>query len=287
MDLPSGGASGGVSGGGGQSPPAGGSGGAVPTDTRTPDDLARDAIDAPVTACLAPALLCEDFESYAPGSNLAPTWTTDLTGGTLAVDATKPFAGTKGLHIKADANASSLLQIVKQGAPLFPVAKNAFYGRMMIWLTQMPTGAVHFNTVQANGLMPGTGQIAKYAYGAMYARFMAGYTVRPSETALPTIDCGKSGTTGYPEKSWACAEWQFDGPSNEMHYWIEGKAQTSVDVVKVGGGCTGTQPAGGVWQSPTFNKLMLGWYAQPFPTPIEVWIDDIVIGTERVGCPKR
>jgi hypothetical protein len=232
-------------------------------------------------------LLCEDFERYGPGAaGLAPAWTTDVVGGTLEIDTTRPFSGGKGLHVTAPPNTSSLLQIIKQGAPLFPVPGNTFYGRMMMWLTQMPTGGVHFNTVQANGLMPGSAQIAKYAYGAMYARLMAGYTVRATETALPTIDCGKSGPTGYPEKSWVCAEWKFDGPNNEMHYWLNGQAQTGVDVVKVGGGCTGTQPTGGVWQAPVFNKLMLGWYAQPFNAPIELWLDDVVIGTERIGCPK-
>jgi hypothetical protein len=246
----------------------------------------RPAGEAAAANCVPGALLCEDFESYGPGAaGLSPAWTTDTTGGTIQVDTTKPFSGGKGLHVTAPPNTSSLLQIIKQGAPLFPVPNNTFYGRMMMWLTQMPTGAVHFNTVQANGLTPGSAQIAKYAYGAMYARLMAGYTVRPTETALPTVDCGKSGPTGYPEKSWVCAEWKFDGPNNEMHYWLNGQAQTGVDVVKVGGGCTGT-PAGGVWQSPVFNKLMLGWYGQPFNATIELWIDDVVVGTERIGCPK-
>jgi hypothetical protein len=281
-----------VGGTGGQTTPPGSGGNsdtAPPNDVRAPGDATTTETappDVATAACSAPALLCEDFENITPGSNLGPTWTIDQSGGTLTVDTTRPFAGTKGLHIKANANASSLLQIVKQGAPLFPVAKNAFFGRMMIWITQQPTGAVHFNTVQANGLLPGSALIGKYAYGAMYGRYMAGYTVRTSETASPTIDCGKSGTAGYPEKSWVCAEWQFDGPNNEMHYWINGQAQTSVDVIKVGGGCTGTQPAGGVWQAPAFNKLMIGWYAQPFPSAIDVWIDDIVVSTERVGCPK-
>lgn len=271
--------------GGSSSEPDSGTGdsGAVTSDTA--GDRAPGTTDAPTTACAPGALLCEDFERYAAGGSLAPTWTTDTTGGTIVVDGTRPFAGGKGLHITAPANTSSMLQIVKAGAPLFPVANNTFYGRMMMWLTQMPTGTVHFNTVQANGLLPGTTRIAKYAYGAMYARLMAGYTVRLTETALPQIDCGKSGPTGYPEKAWVCAEWKFDGPNNEMHYWLNGQAQTGVDVVKVGGGCTGTQPAGGLWQAPVFDKLMLGWYSQPFTAPVELWIDDVVVGTEKIGCP--
>jgi hypothetical protein len=30
---------------------------------------------------------------------------------------------------------------------------------------------------------------------------------------------------------------------------------------------------------------MLGFYAHPYATPIDVWIDDVVISTQRIGCP--
>jgi hypothetical protein len=248
-----------------------------------PADGAAD-FPEPAATCAPGALLCEDFEAYAVGGNLAPTWNTDVIGGTIGVDSSRPFRGGKGLHISAKASTPNLLQITKQGAPLFPVPGNTFYGRMMMWLTQMPTGEVHFNTVQANGLLPGSTRIAKYAYGAMYARLMAGYTIRTDEAALPSVDCGKSAATGYPEKKWVCVEWKFDGANNEMHTWLDGKAQTGVDVIKVGGGCVAAPP-GGVWQAPVFNKLMVGWYAQPFNQPVEMWIDDLAVGSERLGCP--
>jgi hypothetical protein len=283
--MASGGAASASSGGASVPAASGGTGGPSTTpDATTAVD--RPAADTPAPAACAPgALLCEDFETYAPGPNLGPTWNTDVMGGTLLVDSTKPFAGKQALHISAKAATSSLLQITKRGAPLFPVAGNAFYGRMMMWLTQMPTGEVHFNTVQANGLLPGSTKVAKYAYGAMYARLMAGYTIRADEAALPSVDCGKSGPTGYPEKKWVCVEWRFDGPNNEMHYWLDGQTQTGVDVVKIGGGCVAAPP-GGIWQAPTFDKLMIGWYAQPFNQPIDLWVDDVAVGTERLGCPK-
>jgi hypothetical protein len=261
---------------------SGGAGGPV-------DSAGEQSAEVAPPSCAPGALLCEDFESYAVGGggNLAPNWMTDTTGGTVMVDSTKPHAGTKSVHFTATASTANLLQIWKQGAPLFPIKGNAFYGRVMMWLSRQPTGGVHFNTVQANGLLPGTTQIAKYAYGAMFEKLMAGYTVRPTETALPTVDCGKStGTTGYPTGKWVCAEWQFDGANDVMHYWFDGVAQTAVDVVKTDPSCGATPPPGNRWQAPVFNKLMLGWYSQVFPMPVELWMDDIVISTEKIGCPK-
>jgi hypothetical protein len=205
--------------------------------------------------------------------------------GTLQVDTTRAFAGKQSVHFTATANTANLLQIWKQGAPLFPIKNNTIYGRVMMWLSRQPTGGVHFNTVQANGMLPGSTQIAKYAYGAMNEKLMAGYTIRPTEADLPTVDCGKqTGSTGYPVGKWICAEWKFDGANDEMHYWFDGVAQTAVDVVKTDPSCV-TAPPGNLWKAPAFNKVMLGWYSQAYAMPVELWMDDVVIGTEKVGCP--
>ena len=307
--------SGGSGGAGGNTPP--GSGGAMvdapagggpdvavavdvpaPVDTGAPENgTTVDAGDGPAAtpdgtaaSCPPGALVCEDFEKYATGAAttvLAPAWMTDTTGGTVTVDTSKPHAGSKSVHFTSTAGASNVLQIWKKGAPLFPVKDNVFYGRVMMWLSRQPTGGVHFNTVQANGLLPGSTQVAKYAYGAMYERLMAGYTIRDVETGPTTADCGKSPTNapGYPLGKWVCAEWKFDGANDEMHYWFDGVAQTSVDVVKTDRSCV-MPPPQYRWQAPVFDKVMLGWFSQVFPMPIDLWMDDIVIATERIGCPK-
>jgi hypothetical protein len=247
--------------------------------------LPEAAAETAAGSCPAGALLCDDFEKYTAGGSLAPTWTTDLTGGMVRVDTTKPFAGKQAVHISAATGVTNLLQIVTQGAPVFPLPGNMFYGRMMYWLSEMPPD--HTNIIQASGVLPGGTQIAKYAYGIKYKHLMAGYTIRARETDSPTVDCGNTpATTGYPEKKWICLEWQFDGSKDEMHHWVDGQAQPAVDVVKTGG-CPegGAAPANGRWQAPVFNKVMLGFYAHPYATPIDVWIDDVVISTQRIGCP--
>jgi hypothetical protein len=163
---------------------------------------------------------------------------------------------------------------------LFPVPGNSFFGRAMMWLTQMPPGGVHFSNVEALGRLP-DGTLAKYGQGGMYQKLMAGYTIRPStELDPPTVDCSESATTGFPEARWVCVEWQFDGTGDEIHYWLDGVAQAGVDVVKQAGGCSVP------WKAPTFDKLYLGWrHAQPSTIDTEMWLDDVVLHTSRVGCP--
>jgi hypothetical protein len=40
------------------------------------------------------------------------------------------------------------------------------------------------------------------------------------------------------------------------------------------------------WESPmVFDELMIGWEQYQDTPAQELWIDDVVVGTERVGCP--
>jgi hypothetical protein len=35
-----------------------------------------------------------------------------------------------------------------------------------------------------------------------------------------------------------------------------------------------------------FDKLALGIYGHAFATPVDIFIDEVVIGTAPIGCPK-
>jgi hypothetical protein len=241
--------------------------------------------------CPAGALFCDDFESYPLGASLAPNWTTQLVNGQVQVETSRPHRGAKSVRLTttlsptnepARTNGGPLraATLIKEGAPLFPLPNNAFFGRAMIWLTQMPPGGVHFSNVEALGRLP-DGTLAKYGEGGMYGKLLAGYTIRPmTELDQPTVDCSRSATTGLPEGRWVCLEWQFDGGHDEMHEWLDGVLQTGVDVVEQAGGCSVA------WKGPTFDKVYLGWrHAQPSSIDTEMWMDDVVLHTARVGCP--
>lgn len=258
----------------------------------TVDALAGSETAAPKD-CPAGALFCDDFESYALGGDLSPNWTTQIVSGQVQIETSRPYRGSKSVRMTSTLSPAGeparttggplrAAALIKQGAPLFPVPNNAFFGRAMMWLTKMPPGGVHFSNVEALGRLP-DGTLAKYGQGGMYEKLMAGYTVRPSnELDQPTVDCSKSATSGFPEGRWVCVEWQFDGANDEMHYWFDGTLQTGVDVVRQAGGCAVS------WKAPKFEKLYLGWrHAQPSSIDTEMWIDDVVLHTARVGCPSR
>jgi hypothetical protein len=206
---------------------------------------------------------------------------------TVVVDATKPHAGALGLHITSSGE-TPVGVLIKENAPLFPIEGNVFYGRMMMWLTQAPPGAVHWNNIQSAGFMPGSTQWSKYGWGGMYGTILAGYTIRDNPTDMQAvIDCSKPSQLALPEKTWTCVEWEFDGQGNQMHLWLDDTLVADADIITTGTQCVTPEPANNTWQAPTFSNLTLGWMQyQPSSTPIELWVDDVVVtAKQRVGCP--
>jgi hypothetical protein len=120
---------------------------------------------------------------------------------------------------------------------------------------------------------------AVYRYGGQYnLRFMANYDSGPAAS-----DCWRHSTTTIPLNAWACVEWQFDGPTNTLRFWLDGQPLDDITVVGKGDGCisNGTMDN---WYAPAFDAVRLGWehYQQG---PGEVWLDDVVIASKRIGCP--
>jgi hypothetical protein len=84
-----------------------------------------------------------------------------------------------------------------------------------------------------------------------------------------------------------CVEWQFDGVEPGMHLWFDGTELSDAVVSKTGTQCaTGAAP-GGVWRAPTFANLSLGFAQyQVWSNPTEMWLDNVALGPERIGCPQ-
>jgi hypothetical protein len=263
------------------------------------------AVEVPAGGCPASAI-CDDFESYAAGAtDLAPRWTVyKYGGGALQVDATKPFRGGKSLHVTVPAGGRKYADIIKETVDDSAVLPLKHYGRVMVWITNMPSAA-HWAINQAGGILSGTTDMtAKYSWGGQNAKLLPGYSQRSRVIGGATplrgggpqdgdpnpapVDCSMPAKTQtVATKKWVCWEWMVDGATPEVHMWLDGQPQTEVDVVGKGTACA-TGPKDGTWTAPkAFSKIILGWegYTQASEVPNDVWLDDLVMGPERVGCP--
>ena len=278
----------------------GGASGGVADAGNSSDGSPSDAAPA---SCPAGAVVCEDFEGYADGAtDLSPNWLVYGYSGTVKVDSTKPHAGSRAMHVTTQAGGHHYSDIIKQTQDGTAVLPLVHYGRVMVWVTEVP-GASHWSINHAAGPPAGMKTMAaKYSEGGERGKLMAGYSVRQRPLAAdgsfllrgggmeatdgnPSADCSKvAQTETMPTKSWVCWQWKFDATKNETHLWVNGTEQTEVAVVGKGTACA---PAGTVWQGPTaFTKLIVGWehYQDDAPAQ-EAWLDDLAVGPDPVACP--
>jgi hypothetical protein len=212
------------------------------------------------------AEVCDDFESYT-GTDLAP-WVLNTTNATLRIDTTHVFSGRQAVGIHIDTGANNAAQMTRKGAPVFPATPNLFWGRMMIYMTELPPAGVHYDIIQGDG--QGTGQ---YRIGGM-GTILLNY--QPN-------DCYDHPNNPVPHDAWSCWQWLFDGTSNTIEFYIGGVLQTKV--VNTGQGCVGG-PATSVWAAPEFNAVHLGWVNyQATTAPVDLWIDAVALGPDQIACP--
>ena len=218
--------------------------------------------------CPATALVCDDFED----GNL-DGWTSMPAGGTITIDGTHATSGRNALSITIPGNQHGGF-IERHGAPLFPLPGNVLYGRLMVFFDSIPPG--HSDIVRG---APAAGGTPWYNVGEQLGQILLNYY-----NGAPT-DCWARPNPVRPiaAQTWMCWEWSFNGPQNQMVFWIDGQQSRTVNML--GDGCVtgGNQ----TWVAPQFGSIRLGEYiAEISATPTRIWIDDVAIGTQgRIGCP--
>jgi hypothetical protein len=76
-------------------------------------------------------------------------------------------------------------------------------------------------------------------------------------------------------------EWHYDAPTDTMHFYLDGGAIDDITVSGSGEGCGGPN----TWTFPEFDKALVGWESYQTDPAREIWIDDVALGTARIGCP--
>jgi hypothetical protein len=264
--------------------------GAAPETTDPAAAASADVVDAGAEREAGPTAVgckglpvCEDFEESAVGT--APAgWKVVIdppSAGTVAVDDTRSVSGKKSVKVTFQPqNVGRYAQISKE---LSFLTANAFFGRMRLWVNYAPSGTNHWEFLEAWGYVPGSttktiADMRQYAFGYGAAPAVQGQPARAAINAYylsSTCDCFQQSAAVLPQQKWSCVEWQFDGVSDQMHFWLDGQSISDLTVVD--------PQIGGHWPAPKFEEIRLGWYGAP-STPVEMWIDDVAIASQRIGC---
>jgi hypothetical protein len=251
---------------------------------------AGSAGSAPAAGALCPegSLFCDDFEDDVVGG-LGMPWRSSTNAATVAVDEVQAFSGSKAVHVNAP-QAGTYHRgyfALDQGssAGIFPAVAQEMYGRTMVYLGVLPNADAHWTFIQGEGLAADASHNALYRFGGQHqngAQLMANYET----TQGVSTDCWDHSATLMPVAEWACVEWHFTVATNDMQFWLNGTEVSDMHVTQQGEGCIG-DALGQQWIAPpAFQSLYLGWeHYQQAANPIDVWMDDVVVDTKRVGCP--
>ncbi|MGZ5966863.1 MAG: hypothetical protein ACXWP4_04270 [Polyangiales bacterium] len=223
--------------------------------------------------------LCEDFES---GTLDKTIWTVNGTAPTI--EGTQHARGSKALHIKRDGNGSSFIREKKT----FPAPKNTYWGRIFVRFEQLPTPPgmtyAHWTFAAASG----TGVSGEIRLSGQLQSGKNKFGVGTDNRTDPmgtgdwtTSDNDPAGMAkAVPTGEWLCIEWQHDGEHNETHFYWDAIEHTSMAT-------TETKHGGNMnpYILPTFDNVWVGWSEYQASTEtFEMWVDEIAIDPERIGC---
>jgi hypothetical protein len=287
-----GGAGAGGAGAGGMAPISDGGAGAVadaapeiapvPLDAagvpEAPVDVAAEA--PPTRTCATSGTeLCDDFEGGAIDPKL---WTTHTTGmSSLAVDQQHVHGGKFALHVKLAAGAQQTAQLTD--AVTFPAKDNTFYTRAWFYFSpDLPAdqmGGFHMAFLLATGnndlgfVEAGLGSAGDKQYLGYSEYYGAGPGVHAHG---PTFtEFGPRSSVRIAPATWICLELMQGGDATTTHrrVWVNDK-----ELPEQVSDYKDRKP-------PRFDAVSIG-ILQYHPTPLltDVWIDDVRVGSARIGC---
>lgn len=252
------------------------------------------------------ALVCENFDSMAADSTPTGVWSANENSGTVQVSSAQAFSGTQAVlaNTPTTETAYKAALLGYEDPSVLPTANNAHYGRMMFFLESAPETEVHWTFLAgagrsepqlsyADGMDYPDGFDVLYRYGGQKpvaggSQLMASYETPgfydPTPTG-PDTDCHQDSlAVPMPVGKWSCAEWRFDGATNEMQLWIDGAEVQGLHVVGNGTRCR-ELPDDLPWTSPSFTRVDVGWESYQADSERSIWVDDFILHSERIGCP--
>lgn len=268
----SGGRGGGVTGGrGSASGGAGGTGGAGATGGTT----GAAGSGGPSLCTPGKYLLCEDFEATAVGA--IPTGWTKHGAAAVASD-----QAARGLHsLKVSPQESGERRIYGDASKL----GSGHWGRIF-YKVQLPAPVscdtnpvLHSTFIGLQGIGPTRGAEEVRVVDTVEDKqgmHQWLYNVQPSGAEF-----GKESPYSWKyDGMWHCAEWHIDNPTQSFHFYLDGSEVTQIAITNGAGNYNGSEIP------PSFSQIRAGLYnyqkaCSPYLT---VWIDEIALDTNRVGC---
>jgi len=223
----------------------------------------------------AGVMLCDDFES----GTLDPRW--KIVGTPPVIDTLQAARGSHALHVHLNANGPSYIKETQT----FPALAGNYYARAFIYFTHLPTTGMTYAHWTA---FASTTSIGEIRISGQYQNGVNRFGVGTDSGSNPggtgdwtTNDNDPAGAPrAVPIGEWACIEWQHDSANDVTRFWWDATEHPSLMTTasKHGGN---TNP----YLIPDITAAWFGWQEYQTSTQeFELWVDEIAIDAQRIGC---
>ena len=261
--------------------PGGGSGGGSP---------ATDGGAGGASSC--PGLICEDFET---GSIDPAKWETSSKGGTLAVQTQQVAHGKYALHLQGLGSGSDdWTTLFAKNVPAALKTATTF-GRASMYFSDTASASLHIqfpfagSTGTGSGSGPAPTEKLRYlevgSYNGQWQLSMDIHDVTPN-----VEDSAYAGAK-IPTGKWVCIEWELEDQPDRITLWVAGAQVGVFDNMHINYSSDGTKSGGAIYQGKSsgligvFDTFGIGFHDWHPTKAFDVYYDDVVLDTKRVGCP--
>jgi hypothetical protein len=238
--------------------------------------------------CRSDLTFCDDFESAEAGGPPGSAWEVfTWNDGSVEIDGAAAIEGERSLKLTTPNHAGTAYA---RHTASFPVAGNAFYGRLLFLVEAPgPKAFVHWNLVEATGPDTATESTKLIRYGGVsiweedgskfiFNRWLFNFEMQPRPGGFTEFGSEDDVSPAFDWGTTRCMEWMFDAPGKEVRLWVDSMA---VDLA-------GAKDAIGdrALDLPAFDGLNVGWatYQDEVDAGYTVWVDAVAIDDERIGC---
>ncbi len=272
----------------------------LPDGSAENDASAEVGSDAAVADPCGTAAFCEKFDGYASVTNIVDAqkfgpWRAVLkAGSTMKLDGTHKVSGGNALHMHIDTKVTAGGRLFAEGAqPIFASKPTHVYGRLMMYID--PNGpSEHWTFFGVNGTAdpasPAAGRNASFLLSSLPRKnvntFSFVYGLSPVKNGDGGHDCSTQSVTPMPSAKWTCVAFDLDSVARKLRMYEDAVTAPIVSVDEHGTGCVKPTAVDSPWYGPVVNQLYVGAYSfHDMVSPLDVWIDDVVMDTKPVSCP--
>jgi hypothetical protein len=237
--------------GGGAGTATGGGGGGSGGGTGNPSCASRPGL-----------IFCDDFESASPGSTpSAAPWSTSMvaSSGTVTIDgAMSAPGGQRSVHISDSATDYDTL-LVLHSSSILPTSGGRFYLRFMARFGSALSSGHNVFVLADLFTAQGQGHNFRFGEDSNYLEY----------TTLSDANAGHATGLTIAPNTWTCIEILLDHVKPEIDVWIDGAEIADMHHTD--------------YPLDNYDNVRFGYekYAGP---EMEIWYDDIAIGTQPIGC---